>query len=494
MQSPELPDASAQLRARLAELSDLGGIAGLMGWDQQTMMPPGGAGPRGAAMETLERIAHERATAPELGALLDTVDGGDPLVRMARRDHDRARRVPVELAAEIARAGADAIGVWIQAREESDFAAFRPALERNLELRRRYAECFPEVDHPYDALLDRFEPDMTTAQVRDVFARLRAGLVPLTEAIAAAPAPPLLQGPFDVGEQRELALQIVRAFGFDDAEWRLDRAVHPFACAISPTDIRVTGRFDEDSLSGVFAVMHEVGHGLYEHGVDPALARTTLGSGASLGMHESQSRLWENLVGRSEPFWRHWLPRARERFPAALGGVSLEDFLRAVNVVRPTLIRVEADEATYSLHVILRFELEVALMEGTLSVAELPEAWNAKMKELLGIDVPDDARGVLQDIHWAHGELGYFPTYALGNIVAAQLWRAARTDLPALDDQLAAGDHAPLREWLREHVHRHGRLLTPSELLHRATGAELDPQPLLDHLDAKYRALYRLGA
>jgi carboxypeptidase Taq len=490
----ETTDASEQLRARLAELSDLDSIAGLMGWDQQTMMPPGGAGPRGAAMETLERIAHERATAAELGALLDTVDGGDPLVRMARRDHDRARRVPVELAAEIARAGSDAIGVWIQARQASDFSAFRPALERNLELRRRYADCFPEVDHPYDALLDRFEPDMTTAQVRDVFARLRAGLVPLTEAIAAAPPPPPLRGPFDVGEQRELALEIGRAFGFDDAEWRLDRAVHPFASAISPTDIRVTGRFDEDSLSGVFAVMHEVGHGLYEHGVAPALARTTLGSGASLGMHESQSRLWENLVGRSEPFWRHWLPRARERFPAALGDVGLEDFLRAINVVRPTLIRVEADEATYSLHVILRFELEVALMEGTLSVAELPEAWNAKTKELLGIDVPDDARGVLQDIHWAHGELGYFPTYALGNIVAGQLWRAARAELPALDDQLAAGDYAPLREWLREHVHRHGRSLTPSELLHRATGAELDPQPLLDHLDAKYRALYRLEA
>jgi carboxypeptidase Taq len=445
-------------------------------------------------METLERIAHERATAPELGALLDAIDGDDPVVRMARRDHDRARRVPVELAADIARAGSDAIGVWIQARQESDFSAFRPALERNLELRRRYADCFPEVDHPYDALLDRFEPGMTTPQVRDVFARLRAGLVPLTEAIAAAPAPPALRGPFDVGEQRELALEIVRAFGFDDGQWRLDRAVHPFAAAISPTDIRVTGRFDEGSLSGVFAVMHEVGHGLYEHGVDPALARTTLGSGASLGMHESQSRLWENLVGRSEPFWRHWLPRARKRFPAALGDVALEDFLRAVNVVRPTFIRVEADEATYSLHVILRFELEVALMEGTLSVAELPEAWNAKTKELLGIDVPDDARGVLQDIHWAHGELGYFPTYALGNIVAAQLWRAVRADLPALDDQLAAGDYAPLREWLREHVHRHGRTFMPSELLHRAIGAELDPQPLLDHLDAKYRALYRLEA
>jgi carboxypeptidase Taq len=491
-----LPDAAPTpleaLRARLAELDDLGRVGGLLGWDQQTMMPAGGGPARGEAMATLERIAHERATDPALGELLEQVDGDDPLVRVARRDYDRARRVPTELAGAMALAAADAQPAWLEAREKDDFAIFAPFLERNVELRRRYAECFPEADHPYDALLDRFEPDATVEEIRDVFGRLRAGLVPLIEEIAAAPAPPEPAGPFDVAAQRELALELARAIGYADDAWRIDDAVHPFASSVARTDIRVTTRFDADSLTGLFATMHEVGHGLYEHATDPALDRTTLGTGVSMGIHESQSRLWENCVGRSLVWWRHWYPRARELFPTALEAVSLEDFHRAINVVRPSLIRVEADEATYSLHVILRFDLEVALMEGTLAVADLPEAWNAKMKELLGVDVPDDRRGVLQDIHWAFGELGYFPTYSLGNIVAAQLWKAARAALGDLDDRLAAGDCAPLRDWLGEHVHRHGRALMPAEIIERATGGPLDPQPFLDYLEAKYRPLYRL--
>jgi carboxypeptidase Taq len=491
-----LPDDGATaldaLRARLAELDDLGRIGGLLGWDQQTMMPAAGGPPRGEAMATLERIAHERAIDPALGELLAQADGDDALVRVARRDYDRARRVPTELAGEIALAAAEAQPAWLEARERDDFSIFAPFLERNVELRRRYAECFPEADHPYDALLDRFEPDATAAEISEVFARLRAGLVPLIEEIAAAPGPPELTGEFDVAAQRQLALELARAIGYGDGEWRLDDAVHPFASSIARTDIRVTTRFATDSLTGLFATMHEVGHGLYEHSTDPSLDRTTLGTGVSMGIHESQSRLWENCVGRSLTWWRHWYPRAQELFPAALGSVSLQDFHRAINVVRPSLIRVEADEATYSLHVILRFELELALMEGTLAVAELPEAWNAKMKELLGVDVPDDTRGVLQDIHWAFGELGYFPTYALGNIVAAQLWAAARAALPGLDDRLGAGDCAPLRDWLREHVHRHGRALMPADIIQRATGGPLDPQPFLDYLDAKYRPLYRL--
>jgi carboxypeptidase Taq len=288
-----------------------------------------------------------------------------------------------------------------------------------------------------------------------------------------------------------LALEVAAAMGFDAEHWRMDDAVHPFASSITPSDVRVTSRWDEQDLSGLLAVMHEVGHGLYEAGVDPALARTTLGSGVSMGIHESQSRLWENQVGRSLPFWRHWHPRAQELFPS-LAGLSAEDLHRALNVVHPTLIRVEADEATYSLHVILRFELEVALVEGTLAVADLPAAWNDRMRELLGIEVPDDAHGCLQDVHWAHGSIGYFPTYALGNVVAAQLWEAARRDLPGLDDALAAGDCAPLLGWLREHVHRHGRLLDPPDLVERAAGGPLDPAPLLAYLEDKYGALYGL--
>jgi carboxypeptidase Taq len=496
------PDPLAELRVRLAEIDDLQHAARLLGWDQQTMMPREGAAARGEAIGTIERLAHERLTNPAVGALLDDLAGpaGRPaeddraaLVRVVRRDHDRARRVPAELTAEIARAGSEALGVWVEARRRSDFGLFRPALDRNVDLRRRLAACFDDVEHPYDALVEGYEPGMTTAKLREVLATLRDGLVPLIAAIARAPEPPALPGPFPVGAQRDLALEIARSFGFHDGAWRMDLAEHPFCEALAPGDIRVTTRFSQDALNGLFAAMHEVGHGLYEHGVDPRLARTTAGTGVSLGVHESQSRLWENLVGRSLPFWRRWYPRLVEVMgDAALGGLDVDRFHAAVNAVKPGLIRVEADEATYSLHIVLRFELEVRLVEGSLAVADLPEAWNAGMRELLGVEVPDDAHGVLQDIHWAYGEIGYFPTYALGNVVASQLWAAVRRDLPALDEQIEDGDSAPLREWLREHVHRFGRTLTPAELLLRATGSELDPAPFLAYLREKYGALYDL--
>jgi carboxypeptidase Taq len=457
------------------------------------MMPPEGGAARGQALGALQSLAHERLVAPELGALLDAENGDDPqLVRVVRRDHDIARRVPGDLAAEMARAGSQGYEVWLAAREANDFAPFEPALRRNIELARRYAACFEEAEHPYDPLLDRYEPGTTTAQVRTLFAALRDGLVPLLAEIAQQPAPPPLTGGFPVAAQREVGLQIIQAMGFDERAWRLDDAIHPFAASPSSHDVRVTSRFEDESLTGLFALMHEVGHGLYESGIDPALARTTLDSGVSLGVHESQSRLWENLVGRSEPFWTRWLPRLAEAMPQTLGAVELGDFLRAINVVAPTLIRVEADELTYSLHVILRFELELALIEGTLDAADLPAAWADKMREMLGIEVPDDLRGVLQDIHWSEGIIGYFPTYAIGNVLAAQLWRVAREDMPALDDDLRAGEYANLRAWLVEKVHRHGRRLAPPELIEQAVGGPLDPAPMLEHLTAKYRALYRL--
>jgi carboxypeptidase Taq len=504
MASPDgAPPAFASLRERLGELVDLEAALHVLGWDQETMMPPGGAAARGEALATLSRMAHERLVDDGLLALLQELapwasklpreDDGATIVRVVARDVDRARRVPPELTAEISRASSEALGVWKQAREEDDFAAFAPMLERNLELRRRLAACFPEAEHPYDALLDFYEPGMTTAAVRETFARLREGLVPLIAEVTAAEAPPQLEGPFDVPAQRALALEMVRSLGFDEQHWRLDDSVHPFSQSLAPTDIRVTGRFRDDELSGLFAVMHEVGHGLYERQQDPALERTTLGTGVSMGIHESQSRLWENLVGRSRPFWSHWLPRAQERLPA-LRGLDLDAFLRAVNAVRPSLIRVDADEATYSLHIVLRFELEVAMLEGTLAVADLPAAWDERMRELLGVEVPDDRRGVLQDIHWAFGDLGYFPTYALGNIAAAQLWEAAAADLPQLDEDLARGELAPLREWLGEHVHRAGRRLEPAELLRRVTGSSYDPAPLLRHLRAKFTELYDVPA
>jgi carboxypeptidase Taq len=500
MRSPDGEDAAGSaLRERLAELDDLGSAVRLLAWDQQVTMPPAGAPARGEVLGTLERISHAHATDPALGALLGEL-GADPelpaadaaLVRVARRDHDRAVRVPEALVGAMAVASSTGQQAWLAAREARDFTLFAPALERNVALRRDLAACFPEVAHPYDALLDVFEPDLTLARLREVFGTLRAGLVPLIAAIAERPRPAELTGPFDPARQRELGLELARALGFEDEGWRLDDAVHPFALHVAASDARVTARFDLGDLSGLFSVLHEMGHGLYEHQVDRALERTTAGTGTSLGIHESQSRLWENLVGRSRAFWVPYWPRLQAAFPAALGGLDLAAFHRANNVVRPSPIRTDADEATYSLHVILRMDLEVALIEGTLAVADVPAAWADGMRDLLGIEVTDPLEGPLQDPHWGFGEFGYFPTYAIGGIVASQLWEAIRRDLPDLEATLERGDTAPLRAWLRDHVHRFGRTRTPAEVLRGATGQDLDPGPLLAHLRAKYGALYDL--
>jgi carboxypeptidase Taq len=487
------PDLTPELLEWLGELSDLRHTGHVLAWDQQVMMPPDGAAPRGRALSTIHRMHHDRLVDPQLGALLDAAAETEPqIVRAVRRDHEVQRRVPGELTGEMSRAGSDGYAAWLAARERNDYALFEPALRRNIDLARRYAACFPEAEHPYDALLDRYEPGTTAADVTALFVRLREGLVPLVSQIAMQPARQALTGVFPVAAQREIGLEMVRTMGFEESGWRLDDAVHPFAASPAAGDVRVTSRFDEHSLTGLFALLHEVGHGLYEHGVDAALARTTLDTGVSLGVHESQSRLWENLVGRSPAFWTHWLPRMRDRFPLSLRDVDLDGFIRAINVVRPTLIRVEADEVTYALHVILRFELELALIDGTLDAADLPAAWAAKMKQFLGIEVPDDLHGVLQDIHWSEGIIGYFPTYAIGNVLAAQLWQVARADMPSLDEEIARGELGALRVWLREKVHRHGRLFTPPELIEQVTGGPLDPEPMLAHLRAKYGALYEL--
>ena len=484
------------LRTHLAEISDLGHAAMLLGWDQQTHMPPKGALGRGQAGGTLERLAHERTADPVLAELLDAalVAGEDPgLVRAVREDHERAARVPGALVAEMAEVAAEAQGVWEAARAADDFASFAPLLRRHVDLCRRYAACFPEVEHPYDALMQRFEPGATTRDVRSAFATLREGLVPLIAAIAERPDPGDLAGPFPTADQRTLALEIAREMGYDDAAWRIDEAAHPFMANMGRQDVRITTKEDESTLAiGLFGVLHETGHGLYEAGIAPEWDRTTVGTGTSLGVHESQSRLWENMVGRGRPLWSRWLPRAQQLFPGPLRGLEVDDVLRRINAVRPSLIRVDADEATYCLHVLLRFELEVDLFEGRLEVDDLPAAWNDRMREYLGVEVPSDADGVLQDVHWAHGVFGYFPTYALGTMIAAQLWEAAHVAIPDLDRRIEGGDLATLREWLREHVHRHGRTRTGDEILHAVTGGGLDPAPLLRYLRDKYGALYDL--
>jgi carboxypeptidase Taq len=498
-----MSNALTELRARLAEIADLNAAGGLLGWDQQTMMPERAAPQRAEQLGTLGKLIHERFTDDAIGRLLDdarpepgSVD--EALVRVTRRDWDKARRVPSELAAELARAGALGHQAWVEARERSDFAAFLPFLRRNVELKLRYVECFDGYDDPYDVLLDDYEEGMTSAEVDALFTELRAGLVPLIAVIAeradAVDASPL-HGDFPLERQRVLVGRVVERLGWSADGWRLDEAAHPFATSFGPGDVRLTTRYDPSYVGmALYGAIHEFGHGLYESQVDDALARTPLGEGVSLGVHESQSRLWENVVGRGRPFagWLHG--QLREVFPERYADISAEDYFRAVNKVEPSLIRVEADEATYGLHVILRFELERAMIAGTVALEELPEAWNARMQQYLGVEVPNDAVGVLQDVHWSGGDIGYFATYALGNLIGAQLWERAREDLPELDAALAVGDGSGLRAWLGEHVHRFGRTYPPRELVRRVVGGPIAVEPFLAYLRGKLGPIYGLDS
>jgi carboxypeptidase Taq len=493
-----------RLRERLAEIWDISKAASILGWDQQTKMPPRGAAGRAEQLATLGRIAHEKFVDPEIGKLLDALEGVEEsqpydsgeasLIRVTRRDWEKARRVPADLRAELTRSSALALPVWVEARKNSDFASFLPHLRNAMDLRQRYVDCFEPEDEPYDVLLDDFEPGMRTAEVREVFERLKAEQVPLVAAVAEARAeidgPP---GPFPIDRQERFELEVITRFGYDPAAWRIDETVHPFASGGGPDDVRLTTRHFEESLDGLWATMHEFGHGLYEHQVGRELDRSPLCHGVSLGLHESQSRMWENLVGRSLPFWRHFFPRLRETFPEQLGGFDVEEWYRSVNRVEPSFIRVEADEATYNLHIILRFELEQEILNRQIDLADLPEAWNARFSELLGIDVPDDRRGILQDMHWAGGHIGYFPTYALGNVISAQIWQRIRDELPDLDAQFEQGEFGALREWLGEHVHVHGRKFTPGETLERAVGGPIDPEPYLRYLREKLGGIYGLA-
>jgi carboxypeptidase Taq len=492
------PDAFESLRRRLAEIADLGKIKALVQWDEQVTMPPGGAVSRAEQLALLARIVHERFVSAETERLLDAARAYEEslpyesddasLVRVARRDFEKQARVPIELASELSRAGSEAYVAWTRARARSDYASFRPYLERNLELKHRYLDCFDKADEDYDVLLDDYERGMKTAEVRAVFAGLKHELVPLIASAADGGDADLLEQRFPHDAQREACLDVVRAFGFDDDSWRLDPTEHPFATGTAISDIRITTSYRDTGLASLFASMHEFGHGLYERQVDPALARTPLARGASLGMHESQSRMWENLVGRSREFCRWVLPRLQAFFPEQLASATEDGFYSAVNRLRPSLIRIHADEATYNLHIILRFELEQDLIAGRVDLGDLPRVWNAKMDEYLGIDVPDDARGVLQDVHWARGSLGYFPTYSLGNVISLQLWERIEADVPTLRESFERGEFAPLREWLREHVHRHGRKFTTRELLDRITGTGIDAGPYVRYLKQKHAA------
>ena len=487
--------ALAELKHRLARLTDLRRAEAVLVWDMQVFMPPGGAPSRAAQLGTLEELIHERLVDDRFGELFEELepyaaslphDSDDAcLIRVARYDWDRARRVPTELAVEFAETAAESYDVWVGARQNSDFAAFRPSLERMIDLRRRYIECFAPYDNPYDVLLEDFEPGMKTSQVREIFAVLTPALRELVAASATAEDDPFMRGPFPIPVQDQLSRELCEAFGATWDQFRLDTTVHPFETTFGLGDVRLTSRYSEHDLLSLFTAMHECGHGLYEWGVSPSLERTPLCQGVSSTLHESQSRLWENIVGRSLPFWRWFYPRLQETFSGPLGTVALEDFHRAVNRVRRTFVRVDADETSYGLHVILRFELEQELVTGRLAVKDLPEAWNSRFEELVGIPVPDDAQGVLQDAHWSGGGFGYFPTYLLGTVLSVQIWERATAAIPTLWEQIEHGEFAELHAWLRETIYSLGRKLTPAETIEHAVGGPIDPQPYLAYLRGK---------
>ena len=493
--------AYRELRERLAEIHDLNKTRALLSWDQQVKMPAGGGAVRAEQLATLDRTSHQAFTSPEIGRLLEKLapfeeaqpyDSDDAsLIRVTRRDWEKARQVPADLRAEMSRAGSLALPAWATARQSSDYALFRPYLEHNLELRRRYIDCFDGYDEPYDVLLDDFERGMTAAEVRVVFDRLKEEQIPLVAGAARNGGRPARDRSFPLEQQQSFELKVLERFGFEPGSWRLDPTVHPFASSIGIDDIRLTTRYHETNLDGLFASMHECGHGLYEHGVSRDFERTPLARGTSLGMHESQSRLWENLVGRSLPFWRFFYPELQRHFPDALGAVELEEWFASVNWVEPSFIRVEADEATYNLHVILRFELEQELIGGEVALDELPEVWNERMQQYLGVEPPEDRLGVLQDMHWAAGHIGYFATYALGNVISAQIWERVLAELPDVYDQFDDGEFGPLREWLTENLYRHGRKFTPKETLERLVGGGLDADPYLRYLSGKLASLQR---
>ena len=487
--TPGAAAARTALRARLAELSDLDAITRLANWDQRTMMPPGGGPARAHQLATLARLAHERGTADEVGEWVEALEAEagalDPIdrdvVRLARRDWDRARRVPGDLAAELSRAAAEGQHSWEAARAAGDFAAFAPALRRNVELARAYAACFDDAATPYDALLADYDFGLTAARISDVFARLADVLPGLVQEAAGRPAPPDPDVPI-AAQQAAVAGALAR-LGADAGSWRTDVSPHPFTAWLSTGDVRLTTRYTDGQLESLLAALHEFGHGLYEHQVAPELARTNLGHGTSMSIHESQSKLWENHVGR-HPAFAGILAAELTAGGFAIDGAALHP---ALVLVRPSLIRVSADQVTYPLHIVLRFELEVELVEGTLDIADLPAAWNEGMRRLLGIEVPGDAEGVLQDVHWAAGAFGYFPSYALGCLAAAQLWERLEGDLGPQDEALRRADVVPIRAWLAEHVHRHGRRLDTEPLLEQATGRGLDAEPFLRHAAALAR-------
>lgn len=483
----------SSLLKRMQELKDLDALGGLASWDQETFMPSKAHHSRGDMLTTLQGIRHERLVDPALGELLEgglasTADE-KAMVRVLKHERDRAVKLPKQLVEAIAQQQSKALSSWKAAREQKSFKVFQPELARLVALRQEQADLLGHGGERYDALLDSYEPSMKVERLAPVLTALKNKLTPLVDQITSRPPPKDVLGgkKFSSARQLPFTLEVLKAMRFDLEAGRQDESIHPFTQGMHPHDVRLTTRVNDSTpLPAIFGTIHECGHGLYEQGYPVELARTPLAQAPSMGIHESQSRLWENVVGRSKPFWTFFWPKLQAAFPAELGAVGIDDWLAEVNRVRRTFIRVEADEVTYNLHIVLRFELELGMLRGSIPIANLEEAWNAKTKELLGLDVKSPLEGVLQDIHWAFGDIGYFPTYTLGNLYSASLWSAAKRDLKGLEASIAAGELKPLLDWLRAKVHGNGYRFSAEETITKATGRGLTDEDFIGYLKEKY--------
>jgi len=497
----------AELKTRFRDISDLYSSCSVLQWDQATYMPPGGADARGRQVAMLAQLAHERLVAPAMGRLIEALasyaeglphDSNDAgVIRTARRDYEKAIKVPADYVARSSAHGSASYQAWTQARPANDFKRMVPYLEKTLELSREYSEFFAPYAHIADPHIDNADEGMTTAAIRKLFGALKRGLVPLLDAICARPEADdsCIRRDFPQSDQLEFARLAAERIGYDFKRGRLDLTRHPFCTSFSEGDVRITTRVNENDLGdALFSTLHESGHAMYEQGVDVALAATPAGHGVSAGVHESQSRLWENIVARSRGFWKYFYPSAQQRFPDQLSGVALGTFHRAINKVARSLIRTDADEVSYNLHIMLRFDLELKMLEGKLAVKDLSEAWRAAMAADLGVTPPDDRDGCLQDVHWYSGAIGgAFQSYTIGNILAAQFFAAALKAHPEIPAEIGSGEFGTLLGWLRQNIYRHGAKFPPNELIRSATGAPLTMKPYLSYLREKYGALYQLS-
>lgn len=486
------------------EIYLLNSCISLLDWDEKTYIPKGGVEHRGNQLALLAGIRHQKVTSPEIGDLLNQLQGSfltndqDSFeaanIREIKHSYEKLVKIPQSLVEELTRVTTIAHGVWAEARQKSDFSLFLPYLEKIIKLKRDQAEAVGYEKDPYDALLDDFEPGATIEKVAKVFADFRQELVELVKAISDSgkhPDASILKRDFPIDRQERFGKEVAEIIGYDFGKGRLDVTVHPFCSGIGPGDVRITTRYNPNHFGqAFFSILHEAGHGIYEQGLDPERYGTPGGEAVSLGIHESQSRLWENLVGRSRSFWKYFFPKAQKIYPEALGNVNFDDFYFAINEVVPSFIRVEADEVTYNLHILVRFEMEQGFFNGDLLPKDAPGAWNEKFKNYFGLLPPDDARGCLQDVHWSMGYIGYFPTYSLGNLYSAQFFDQAKKELGDLDEQFAQGGFTNLKEWLKEKIHRQGQRYRAEKLVEVVTGKPLSHRALMDYLKTKYGELY----